>query len=567
MKGLYKLAIFILSIFSIACLASCQDDSNVSVNVTPIARNNKITLQASFKDESQGIFSEYTPYAYIYEMDGSEVGEQLESQSFSEDAEASNASSYVAEELVFDDLEKQTEYTVRITLTIDGRSYTLYDEVLMTNDIGTKENPIPITNTSEFLDMTNDREGYYVLESDLDFAGVTVEPMFTSTSRRFEGGFDGAGHTIKNITLSSNNQYNGLFSVNNGTIENLKIDNMSLKSERTSEMNTGLLVGYNTGVINNCEITNSKIEANSTAYTLTYKQNVGGLVGFVGGIKEDIAVTNCTISNITIDVDARHLANIGGLIGEVELSDSIRETQTITGNSANCNITVDQEIRAAISDDVNINVGGFVGTSASFISDCYASGKIVVNTTKSSSATYEAGLEKYSLAVGGFIGTSYDNVNRGLDKVAFFGSIEVNAKDVYDFLVAGLIADLGNNIKITNSLVYLDSLTINGPIKPADEDESTTDNVEETTSDTTGSEDGETTDVKEPNYSLIYGQIFATDVTLDYLTTNNIISCNNITPTITGTNLKEITNNSNTNVTAEIFGERIYNYYNSYIAK
>ena len=342
---------------------------------------------------------------------------------------------------------------------------------------------------------------------------------------------------------------------------------MSLKSERTSEMNTGLLVGYNTGVINNCEITNSKIEANSTAYTLTYKQNVGGLVGFVGGIKEDIAVTNCTISNITIDVDARHLANIGGLIGEVELSDSIRETQTITGNSANCNITVDQEIRAAISDDVNVNVGGFVGTSASFISDCYASGKIVVNTTKSSSATYEAGLEKYSLAVGGFIGTSYDNVNRGLDKVAFFGSIEVNAKDVYDVLVAGLIADLGNNIKITNSLVYLDSLTINGPIKPADEDESTTDNVEETTSDTTGSEDGETTDVKEPNYSLIYGQIFATDVTLDYLTTNNIISCNNITPTITGTNLKEITNNSNTNVTAEIFGERIYNYYNSYIAK
>lgn len=528
MKLFTKVAIFFTTLLAIVTLSSCNANSDIKTSVNVVARNNKITLQAEFDDATGKIFSDYTPYAYIYDMDGSEVNGQLDSQSFNLDDEATSGNHYVADELVFTDLDEETQYTVRITVTIDSRSYTLFDELVETNDVGTEENPILINNTEEFLDMANDREGFYKLDADLDFTDVEVEPMFTTTSRQFEGGFDGQGHTIKNIELSSNNQYNGLFGVNNGEIKNLKIENITLTTERTSEMNCGLLVGYNTGVIDNCEIVGGTINANSTAYTLTYKQNVGGLVGYVGGSKEGIAVTNSKISNVTINVEARHEANVGGLIGEAGFASSVRRAHKISGNEATTTINVNQQIKAAITDPVNINVGGFIGTSASAISNCVASSNIKVTTQKAESATIDKGLEVYNLNVGGFAGSTYDNVTRQIETVGFFGSIEVEAVPVYTTNVAGLIAELGNYIKVKDSVVKLNGLTISGPTL-----------VEATEEATDGSEDGTTEEpAKEVEYKVTYGEIFAVrsseEITTEYLEENQITSINQITPTLSG---------------------------------
>ncbi len=528
MKLFTKVAIFFTTLLAIVTLSSCNANSDIKTSVNVVARNNKITLQAEFDDATGKIFSDYTPYAYIYDMDGSEVNGQLDSQSFNLDDEATSGNHYVADELVFTDLDEETQYTVRITVTIDSRSYTLFDELVETNDVGTEENPILINNTEEFLDMANDREGFYKLDADLDFTDVEVEPMFTTTSRQFEGGFDGQGHTIKNIELSSNNQYNGLFGVNNGEIKNLKIENITLTTERTSEMNCGLLVGYNTGVIDNCEIVGGTINANSTAYTLTYKQNVGGLVGYVGGSKEGIAVTNSKISNVTINVEARHEANVGGLIGEAGFASSVRRAHKISGNEATTTINVNQQIKAAITDPVNINVGGFIGTSASAISNCVASSNIKVTTQKAESATIDKGLEVYNLNVGGFAGSTYDNVTRQIETVGFFGSIEVEAVPVYTTNVAGLIAELGNYIKVKDSVVKLNGLTISGPTL-----------VEATEEATDGSEDGTTEEpAKKVEYKVTYGEIFAVrsseEITTEYLEENQITSINQITPTLSG---------------------------------
>lgn len=528
MKLFTKVAIFFTTLLAIVTLSSCNANSDIKTSVNVVARNNKITLQAEFDDATGKIFSDYTPYAYIYDMDGSEVNGQLDSQSFNLDDEATSGNHYVADELVFTDLDEETQYTVRITVTIDSRSYTLFDELVETNDVGTEENPILINNTEEFLDMANDREGFYKLDADLDFTDVEVEPMFTTTSRQFEGGFDGQNHTIKNIELSSNNQYNGLFGVNNGEIKNLKIENITLTTERTSEMNCGLLVGYNTGVIDNCEIVGGTINANSTAYTLTYKQNVGGLVGYVGGSKEGIAVTNSKISNVTINVEARHEANVGGFIGEAGFASSVRRAHKISGNEATTTINVNQQIKAAITDPVNINVGGFIGTSASAISNCVASSNIKVTTQKAESATIDKGLKIYNLNVGGFAGSTYDNVTRQIETVGFFGSIEVEAVPVYTTNVAGLIAELGNYIKVKDSVVKLNGLTISGPTL-----------VEATEEATDGSEDGTTEEpAKEVEYKVTYGEIFAVrsseEITTEYLEENQITSINQITPTLSG---------------------------------
>lgn len=526
MKIFTKITIFFATILAVITLSSCNANSDIKTSVNVVARNNKITLQAEFDDPTGKIFSDYTPYAYIYDMDGSEVNGQLDSQSFNLDDEATSGNHYVADELVFTDLDEETQYTVRITVTIDSRSYTLFDELVETNDLGTEENPISINNTEEFLDIANDREGFYKLDADLDFTDVEVEPLFTTTSRQFEGGFDGQGHTIKNIELSSNNQYNGLFGVNNGEIKNLKIENITLTTERTSEMNCGLLVGYNTGIIDNCEIVGGTINANSTAYTLTYKQNVGGLVGYVGGSKEGIAVTNSKISNVTINVEARHEANVGGLIGEAGFASSVRRAHKISGNEATTTINVNQQIKAAITDAVNINVGGFIGTSASAISNCVASSAIKVTTQKAESATIDKGLEVYNLNVGGFAGSTYDNVTRQIETIGFFGSIEVAAIPVYTTNVAGLIAELGNYIKIKDSVVNLTSLKISGPVADSD--------TEETTEPNALAEDAEEP-TKEVEYKLNYGEIFASiDITADYLVDNNISSINEVTPEVTG---------------------------------
>ena len=533
MKGIYKIALMFLALCAIFTLASCSNSGNIETTVNVVARNNKITLQASFVDKENGLFSQYTPYAYIYEMDGNNVGDQIESLSFSLDSDESSGNNYVANELAFDDLEEETSYTVRITVTISGRSHTLYDKVVATNDLGTEENPISITNTSEFLAMANDREGYYRLEADLDFTGVEVTPLFNSSSRRFEGGLDGGNHKISNITISSNNQYNGLFGVNAGTIKNLIVENITMTSERTSEMNCGLLVGYSIGVIDNCQIINGTLTAKSTAYTLTYAQNVGGLVGLVGGTREGIAVTNCKLENVTITVDARHKASIGGLIGEISLSTSIRRTQTISGNDADTTITVNQEIKASITDDVNINVGGFAGLAASYISNSVATSDITVKTVKASSANYENGLKNYTLAVGGFVGTTYDNINRAFETVAFFGSIDVDATEVYTTYVAGLVAVLGNNFKVKDSVVALDALTIKGPVQAEEE------------TPTTEAEGDAETEVTGPTYSLTYGEIFATNVTYDNPDgkVTNVISIKQITPSVTSDYITEIPTN------------------------
>ena len=523
MKGFKKIALVIITMLIAFVVTSCSA-TKIKTNLNVASRNNKLTLVATFTDEEEKIFTDYTPYAYIYEMDGNEVGDQLESLSFTLDDELSSGDTFVTDELVFDDLSEETSYTIRITLTIDGKSETLYEAVHKTSDLGTEENPIEIAagDKEAFLAMADDREAYYVLLGDIDFAGEEIDPLFTSTTRRFEGGLDGKGYTIKNFSISSNNQYNGLFGVNNGVIKNLKIDNEKITTERTSEMNCGLLVGYNTGIIDNVTISNSTIISKSTAYTLTYKQNVGGLVGYCGTSNSSTEITNCSLNNVRVDAAVRHQANVGGLIGEVSLAYSVRNAQKIENNYANVGIRVAQEIRASIADAVDINIGGLVGFCASALTNCVvdtnisaseeenavASG-ITVTTTKADSANYENGFTDYNLAVGGVVGNSYNNVARHLSNIAFIGSLDVAASPVYQTYVAGLIGILGNNIEVDHALANISTLKIVGP-KASTE-----------TKETTGEEETETA-----TYNLYYGLLISAELEANYYQDNTIISYN-----------------------------------------
>lgn len=542
MKGLKKIAGLFIALLLAVVITACSSTGGIETSLNVASRNNKLTLVANFTDESQRIFTDYTPYAYIYNMDGNNVADQIESLSFTLDEDLSSGSNFVTDELVFDDLSENTRYTIRITVTIDGRSYTLYDEIHQTSDLGTESNPIEVSTTDEFLAIADDREAYYILTADLDFKNEAIDPFFTSSTRRFEGGLDGDNHTISNFTITSNNQYNGLFAVNNGTICNLVISNATITTERSSEMNTGLLVGYNTGVIDNVTLNDCIINSSSTAYTVTYDQNVGGLVGLCG-TSNDTAITNSTLNNVTINANVRHQSNVGGLVGEVVLAQSVRNTQTIENNLVNVTMTVNQEIRGSIADAVDINVGGFAGFSAAASTNCFVNGTITVNTKKADAATYENGLTHYNLTVAGFIGNTYNNVARRLEDVGFAGSITVDASPVYETHIAGLIGVLGNNFLVNNAVVSLDALNIKGPEEVADSTAAKEDTAEG------------------PAYNMYYGILIASVTDSNILTTNNIISYKEVTPTVTSGYLTVAPNNLSSDLTK--FSDFIKNQFNN----
>lgn len=504
MKNLKKIVVGVLALVLALTLVGCKrklDGVNTRMVIT--ARRDKISVVAEFVDSDERIFDSITPTVYLYEMDGNKEGDEVSSKSMSISEGTDVGINTTSSEVVFEDLEEETSYKVVLKATSDGYSYELDSQIVTTNDLGSsEETAIPISSVEEFLDIRYDRDGYFKLTSDIDFNGDGTEPydltaMFTSSSNSFNGQIDGDNHTISGFKIVSNNQYNGLVGYNDGVIKNLNIEDASIETNRTSEVNTGLIAGYNNGTISNCKINNSQVIVKSTAYSLTYPLYAGMITGTVAGDSTNISVDNCEVTNSKIEVSAVHRATVGGLIGRVVAPKTIRLGQTIENNIIkDSEVIVSQENKTTTSNDIILNVGGFVGSTARTISNGIANVNITVRTKKSDNATYEKGLKVYTLNVGGFAGETLAN-SRGvsLNNVAFDGSIliegnKINDTDLttnaaYETNVGGLIGAM-NGIIVKNGVVRLNELTIKAIEKLPE-----------------ATEEGE----KLPTYSVKYGMI------------------------------------------------------------
>ena len=481
MKFKRAILAFLAAIFMFGLTACSKNLGNVNTKIKSTARRDKITLVVEFNDEESRIFSSITPTAYLYDFDNDKRGDEVESKTLQNAGDINNVGKETkSKEVVFDNLEKSTDektkkYQILVKATVNGYSYELANKVVAMSDEGTKENPKEIKTAEDFLDIQYDREGYFKLMNDIDFAPLAKEneiykltPMFTTESNSFKGEIDGNNKTIKNFSIESNNQYNGLVGYLVGEIKNLNVENAEIHTARTSEVNTGLLVGYNAGKVIGCKVTNGKVEVQSTAYSLTYPLIVGGLVGTVAGDNSDIAVKDCEAFNLTVKVEAVHRATVGGMIGRVIEPKTIRMGQEITNNKiTGLNLTVKQENKTSTKDDILIYVGGFVGATARTISDSEVietenyKTTITVTTKKSTSAIYKDGLKVYDVFVGGFAGLTVDNSKgASIKNVKFNGSISVmpgdftaenNAnQEAYTMYVGGLVGAM-NGIVIENS--------------------------------------------------------------------------------------------------------------------
>lgn len=171
---------------------------------------------------------------------------------------------------------------------------------------GSAEHPYVISTPEDLCDMHNkivaDKKVYFVLENDIDMAGVTdYVPAIGSDGATYVGEFefDGQNHVISNFAPEAKYSYMSLFGVIRGNVKNLGVENAEIVS---NSLGAGVLGGYGSQGGVNCEITNVWATGSVTGNGVY----AGGLVGTNGN---NLTIKNCYFNG---DVFGKFA---GGLVG------------------------------------------------------------------------------------------------------------------------------------------------------------------------------------------------------------------------------------------------------------
>ena len=201
---------------------------------------------------------------------------------------------------------------------------------------------ITITTAEELAGMTNDLTADYILDADIDLAGITWNPIGTykpsgeseeeqeipASDAAFTGTFDGHGHTIRNLTITGEDGIAvGLF----GCIANTEVGNFTLENASTEgTIMVADAVGYSfTSTVHDVHLVNGKV----TAYA--GEMSAEGMYGGIVGAGMASRIVDCSAdAEITIPDGT---ANAGIVGGGLELTSLVNCTATgsVTAG-ANC---------------------------------------------------------------------------------------------------------------------------------------------------------------------------------------------------------------------------------------
>ncbi len=137
----------------------------------------------------------------------------------------------------------------------------------------------------------------FVLDGDLNLAGVSGLVPIGTQANAFKGNFYGNGHTISNLKISSTGNFVGLFGkVDGATIRDLGLENVDI----SGGSQVGALTGY---------AVDSTIEnVYSTGKVTGTGDQVGGLIG---------DVNSSNVKNVYSTAEVEGNTNVGGLIGHL----------------------------------------------------------------------------------------------------------------------------------------------------------------------------------------------------------------------------------------------------------
>ena len=201
---------------------------------------------------------------------------------------------------------------------------------------------ITITTAEELAGMANDLTADYILDADIDLAGITWTPIGTykpsgeseeeqeipASDAAFTGTFDGHGHTIRNLTITGEDGIAvGLF----GCIANTEVGNFTLENASTEgTIMVADAVGYSfTSTVHDVHLVNGKV----TAYA--GEMSAEGMYGGIVGAGMASRIVDCSAdAEITIPDGT---ANAGIVGGGLELTSLVNCTATgsVTAG-ANC---------------------------------------------------------------------------------------------------------------------------------------------------------------------------------------------------------------------------------------
>lgn len=177
---------------------------------------------------------------------------------------------------------------------------------------GTSLDPYDIRQTLEMNYVEDHLNSHYVLYTDIDYFGDTLEPMGV-----FGGSINGLNHTISNFNIDSDSYYIGYFSsITNGTITNLNFENVTVNGKNSAN-GAGVLAGS----AMNATITD--VDANNITV-----QNASTIGGIIGDMLKETSLTGSDIDTVRV-TDATYA---GGVVGQTKLA---TDTQTLS----QCNIT------------------------------------------------------------------------------------------------------------------------------------------------------------------------------------------------------------------------------------
>ena len=261
--------------------------------------------------------------------------------------------------------------------------------------------------TVEDLNKLSNSDGLFVLNNDIDLAGVSWNPI-----QSFSGVLIGNGYSIKNLKIDSSSDNVGFFSSLSGVVNNLKIEDAFVNVFGRHE-NVGILCGVQkSGTLINI----------TTSGTVTAPDcsNVGGVIG---KIERD---NSFDMSNIENAANVSGNNHVGGIFGYVKCYTSSYYDQTMT---------VSEMSNSGDVSGTSNYVGGIMGY---YQSDCNGSFYLYASDLENTGDISGIGY------VGGLFGYAHSDGN-----ASYIQDSKSSADISAEYMVGGLAGQL-ENIQLNN---------------------------------------------------------------------------------------------------------------------
>ena len=341
---------------------------------------------------------------------------------------------------------------------------------------GTDANPYLIANARQLNNMhtvmvNNSSKSFRLLE-DIDATSIANwAPLNTASGFSKAMDFNGDGHTIANLRSSGAN-YASFAGVLNGHIHDVTFDNANI----THSSKIGVVGGFigTSGVEGNCtdvHVLNSTVTGTGTTWaggfageinttgtllrcsventTVIAKSHVGE---FAGMVRQQVAtIQECYTRNFTLahNTTPGATTGLGGFVGCTTINPTFDHCYVEGPVTLSSNVTP--------SDDVKVEVGGFIGYStpsaAPTFKDCYVEGPSVTISGKGE--------------VGGFVGYGDKSANYTgcrVTKVEVSGISHVGGFLGYGTNTAYEVPSIFTDCHVQNSTVTQNLSSANGSI-------------------------------------------------------------------------------------------------------